>query len=369
MKVAIFSDLHLGYTRFEEDSYVQAEKAITEASKNADLILCAGDIFDTKVPKLETLKRAVDIFRKATVPVYAIHGNHERRAREFVNPAQLLASSTDIKLLHEQGEVFERNGEKVQVFGVGSVPEEHASETIRKAVGDKFTKEEGAFTVLMIHQSIKELVPGAEEEVSLEFLESLPFDLIVNGHIHETMTKLGGRFLIPGSTVITQLKKSETESKGYFLYDTKERKAEFKEIDSRKFFYEGLDFKDAGEMDVREKVKETVERIRKEHPTAVIAIKLNGSLKEGLAASDVKLDDYADVFIENRLNVESLSARLEMIRDIRRENLSVRDIALKELRAKTEGKVTLFDSSEIFEKLLEGSDEALEYIEKLNKKD
>jgi hypothetical protein len=58
-----------------------------------------------------------------------------------------------------------------------------------------------------------------------------------------------------------------------------------------------------------------------------------------------------------------------MIRDIRKENLSVRDIALKELRIKTEGKVTLFDSSEIFEKLLEGSDEAMEYLEKVNKKD
>src|SRR4030095_17193485 len=120
MKIAIFSDPHLGYARFEEDSYIQAERAIESASEKADLILCAGDIFDIKIPKLETLKRAVDIFRKAKVPVYAIHGNHERRARDMTNPAQLLAASTGMRLLHGESAVFEKNGEKGQVLGVGS---------------------------------------------------------------------------------------------------------------------------------------------------------------------------------------------------------------------------------------------------------
>jgi len=367
MKIAIFADTHLGYSRFEEDSYKQAERVITSASEKADLVLCAGDVFDTKVPKLETLKKAVDIFKRVKTPVFAIYGNHERRAKEFTNPAELLAASTGIRMLNKESAVFEKEGEKVQVFGIGSVPEEHASQVITDAVKD-FKKEENAFTIIMIHQSIKELVPGAEEEVSLETLKALPFDLIVNGHMHETIVKLDGRLLIPGSTVITQLKKNEIAEKGYFLYDTKERKAEFIGIGSRRFFYEELEFKDAGEAEVREKVKELVERIRKEHPEAIIALKLNGALKEGLSASDIKVDGYTDVYIDNRLNAESLSARLEMIRDIRKENLSVRDIAFKELRKKTEGKISMFDSSEIFEKLLEGSDEALEYIEKCNKK-
>ena len=70
MKIAIFSDPHLGYARFEEDSYQQAEAAIVSASRKADLILCAGDIFDIKIPKLETIKRAVEIFKKATIPIF-----------------------------------------------------------------------------------------------------------------------------------------------------------------------------------------------------------------------------------------------------------------------------------------------------------
>ena len=366
MKIAIFGDHHLGYPRFEEDSYVQAERAIIDSSQKVDLILCTGDIFDTKIPKLETLKRAVDIFKKAGVPVFAIHGNHERRSKDMVNPVQLLAASTGIRFLHGESATFEKNGEKVQVFGFGSVPEEHATAALKKAM-EGYTKEEGAFTILLIHQSIKELVPGAEEELSLKYLETLSFDLIINGHIHETMVKLGGRLLVPGSTVITQLKKSEVAKKGYFLYDTSSRKSEFVELDTRKFFYEKIEFSDAGQLDVRNSVRKRIDEIRKGYPDSIIAIKLDGTLKEGLSSSDIKVDGYANVYIENRLNMENLGARLEKIRDLRQEKLSVRELALKELRAKTEGKITLFDSAEIFEKLLLGTEETMEYLEKHKK--
>jgi DNA repair exonuclease SbcCD nuclease subunit len=367
MKIAIFADNHLGYPRFEDDSYVQAERVVLDASEKSDLILCAGDIFDTKIPKLETLKRAVDIFKKAKVPVYAIHGNHERRSRDMINPVQLLAAGTDIRFLHGESAVFEKNGEKVQVFGFGSVPEEHATVALKRAM-EGYSKEEGAFTILMIHQSVKELVPGADDELSLKYLETLPFDLIVDGHIHETMMKLDGRLLVPGSTVITQLKKGETAKKGYFLYDTSARKSEFVEVDTRRFFYEEIDFKDAGQLDVRDSVRKKIDEIRKEHPESIIAIKLDGTLKEGLSSSDMKVDGYERVYIENRLNMETLGARLERIRDLRQEKMSVRDLALKELRAKTKDKITLFDSAEIFEKLLLGTEETLEYLEKHKKR-
>ncbi|MFH0737210.1 MAG: DNA repair exonuclease [Candidatus Micrarchaeota archaeon] len=367
MRIAIVSDLHLGYPRFEEDSYVQAERALIDASDKADLILCAGDVFDVKIPKLETLKRAVEIFGKATVLVYAIFGNHERRAKDLVNPVHLLEASTGIKLLHGVSGTFEKDGERVQILGIGSVPEEYAEEAVRQVMA-RFVKEEGAFRILMIHQSLKELVPGGKDELSLEYVESLPFDLIIDGHIHETITKLDGRFLIPGSTVITQLKREEMKPKGYFLYDTKTRKSEFVKIASRPFFYEELDFKDAGEADVRERVRVRVSELKRAHPEAVIAVKIDGTLKEGLSSSDIKVDGYEDVYIENRLNAENLGAKLERIKLSMEASLSMREVALKELRAKTEGKVTLFDSTDLFDKLLMGPEETLAYLEKYNKK-
>jgi hypothetical protein len=46
----------------------------------------------------------------------------------------------------------------------------------------------------------------------------------------------------------------------------------------------------------------------------------------------------------------------------------VRELALKELSKKTSGKITLFDGMELFEKLVEGPDEALAYLEGINKR-
>ncbi len=369
MRIAIFSDTHLGYARFESDSYAQAGRVLADASGKADLMLCAGDIFDTKIPKLETLYRAVEIFRKAAdgMPIFAIHGNHERRSRDLVNPPQLLAASTGLRILHGESAVFEKNGEKVQVFGMGSVPEEYAETALKKALAERFRPEPGAFRILMLHQSIKELMANGDDELSLAYLESLPFDLIVNGHLHGTSLKLGGRFVIPGSTVITQLRKDEMEPKGYFMYDTAARKAEFVRIESRPFFYEELRFTDAGEAEVREAVRQKVEAIRKGHPGAIISIKLEGTLKAGLGGSDVTPGQYDGVYTENRLNVESLGARLEKIRGLRQENLSVRELALDELTKKTNGKITLFDCADLFEKLVEGPDETLAYLESIGK--
>ena len=368
MRIAIFSDTHLGYARFEADSYAQAQRVVEDASTKADVILCAGDIFDIKVPKLETLKKAVDIFGKAGVPVFAIHGNHERRARDMVNAVQLLAAGTGMRVLHGESAVFEKNGERIQIFGLGSVPEEYAQTALDRKLKDSYTPQDGAFKILMLHQSIKELVPAGGEELTLEYLEGLPFDLIVNGHIHETSTRLAGRFIIPGSTVITQLKKEEMAPKGYFLYDTGTRKCEFVGVRSRGFFYEELRFSEASDMDVREGMRTRIAEIRKENPDAIIAIKIDGTLKKGLSTSDIKLDEYPDVFMENRLNAESLGAKLERIRVARDANLSARDLALRELRVKTAGKITLFDSAEIFDKLLAGTEETLTYLDKVNKK-
>lgn len=366
MKIAIFSDTHLGYARFESDSYVQAGRVLADASAKADLILCAGDVFDTKIPKLETLGQAIGIFRSVKTPIYLIYGNHERRSKDMTNPVELLAKAANLALLDGSSATFEKGGERVQVFGMGSVPEEYAEKELKAAL-EKFRPEAGAFKILMLHQSVKELVPGGADEISLKFLEPLPFDLIVDGHIHNTIVKLDGRFVIPGSTVITQLKKDETAPKGYFLYDTATKHSEFEKIESREFFYEEMHFKEAGEAEVRDAIRQKVDSLHKAHPKAIISIKLEGTLKPGLNGTDVKLERYDDVYLDNMLNVESLGARLEKIRDLRQENLSVRELALKELSKKTDGKITLFNATELFEKLVEGPDEALAYLESIKK--
>ncbi|MBI5223544.1 DNA repair exonuclease [Candidatus Micrarchaeota archaeon] len=367
MKIAIFSDPHLGYARFEEDSYVQAENAIVDASTKADLIICAGDIFDIRIPKLETLKRAIDIFKKASVPIIAIHGNHERRTKELVNPAQILAASTGIILLHGETFDFEKNNEKVQFFGLGSIPEDYVVPALKKTL-ERFVPDTKAFKIIILHQSIKELLPAdSTEELSLEYLETLPFDLIVNGHIHEQVVKLNGRFIIPGSTVITQLKKDQMLPRGYFLYDTISRTSQFIPIACRKFFYEELVFDQASPSDVDSAISSKVSELRLTFPNCIISMKLNGTLRSGVSGSDFTLSKYPDVFIDNNLDSQALAAKLEKIQVLRNQSLSVRDLALSELSKRTSNRLTLFSPSDLFDNLSEGPDEAMSYLESTNK--
>jgi DNA repair exonuclease SbcCD nuclease subunit len=363
MKIAIFSDLHLGYSRFEEDSYTQAENVLKEAANRGDLIIIAGDIFDSRIPRLETIKRALEILKASSKPIIAIHGNHERRTKGFDNPLGVLASAGVIHYVHSSEYFFEKNGEKAAIFGIGSVPEEYAEEAIRKSI-EKFKAQEGAVNLLVIHQDIAGIIN--EKGMQMDFIENLKFDLIVNGHIHKRQSRLGGKIVMPGSTVITQLKKDEMEPKGYYLFDTASKKCEFIEVPTRKFFYEEINFSGASEKDVMDRFNSKIKELRVQWPTSIISIKLTGNLREGLKASDIRLRNEDQlVFISNELNIIDVKGKIEEIKRIRESNISIREFGRAELERKLAGKIRLFKPSELFEKLIEDSDAAAKYLEEI----
>ncbi len=363
MKIAIIADTHLGYSRFADDSFNQAKAAFEDAANKADIIVFAGDLFDMKIPKLEDLEKAINILGKVKIPIFAIHGNHERRTKGMVNPVKLLSESNMLRYLHMSSDEYSINGERIQITGIGSVPEDFAGLAVEK-IEKSVDKNQNAFRILVIHQTIKELIPHSGDELSLYHLEDLPFDLIINGHIHKRFTRLGGKFIIPGSTVITQLKKDEAEPKGYVLYDTKNKQAEFIDIGTRKFFYEELKFENSGKNEVNQKIKELIENINMENKDAIISIKIKGTLREGLSGPDVKIDEYENVFLDNQLNSSNLAEKIKKIKDLREENLSIRDFAVKELSSKIGDNIKLFNPSELFDKLVNGTEEPMEYLEK-----
>ena len=51
MRIAILSDFHLGYDRFREDAFRQAQEALVRAASEADALIIPGDIFDNRTPK------------------------------------------------------------------------------------------------------------------------------------------------------------------------------------------------------------------------------------------------------------------------------------------------------------------------------
>jgi DNA repair exonuclease SbcCD nuclease subunit len=364
MKLAFVTDTHFGYRRFEEDAYRQGREAILSAAKEADALILGGDNFDVPIPRLETLAQVSSIIREALaifrsrgisgIPIYAIHGNHDRRARGFVGPAELLAQSGLLVNFHNRTVVHEANGENVALSGLGNVPEDLAREGIAKMQCKPVT---GAFNVFVLHQSFQEF-DIAKNEQFITF-DDLPegFDLYLCGHVHKP--SLSGKVLNPGSTVVTQLRADEAGERGWLLYDTKERRGEFKPVSARKLIHSVLELENASPEEVRKKVEAEAKRLVRESGDARTLVKLvvKGTLAQGFGSADIQLPSLGEnVFVDNAISSEGLKQRLELIKQAREKKLSTQQQGMEILRKKLEGTTySLGDPEALFESLLEGT--------------
>lgn len=311
MDISIISDTHFGFkwgSERGEDTFEAAKEAF-EKSKDADIIILPGDIFDKKIPKQEVLDKAAEVFsiamdgeRKVTsdqdlgmhgegVPVVAIHGTHERRPRSYTNPIELMSRTGHLHHIDNDKVVFEKDGEKVAVHGMSGVPERYAPKVL-----EKFDPQpvENAFNILVVHQSIEGFVYTDEDHNYLK-LEDFPegFDLIVNGHIHwynlERFQKGEEKPLVlPGSTVTTQMRKIEAEkSKGFLRLNTEQNTLDFCPLDTPRQV-EYVELKVDGEEwpEIRKKAFEKLDSIEGDKP--LVNLKITGETESRINIREIK---------------------------------------------------------------------------------
>ncbi len=382
MKIAITSDYHLGYS---SDALPQAAMALTKARELADIVIAAGDLFDVRVPKQEVVNDAIKLFKQHSEhmaakhskvqiakgekvyennPVIAIPGTHERRTKGLVNVVDLLDSGGILVNCHNKHVTVEKNGERVSILGMAGVPEEYAEQVIEVA---GFKPEPGCFNVFVMHQTLKEVIPMAPG-VSMEDLPPR-FDLYIDGHIHwKREIKSGEKsLLIPGSTVITQMRKNEMEKKGFWLYDTLTKAYEFVYIDSRQFFFKEAHVENATAETVKLEVEKLVsaaivESKPGDNRLPLIKIKLRGSLAKGISGSSIdcnvlaKSFENAEVYIDKEFDVlETLKEKIELLRKLKTEEKSVSELGIAVLKEKLkQNKSTLQNEEELFSLLSEG---------------
>ncbi len=352
MKVAILSDFHLGYERFAQDAFEQAQSAMAQAAEQADALLLAGDLFDTKLPRPEALSQAFSIFRLTLLrkwgakisafsardgrkqacdaPIVAIHGTHEMRAKALMNPIQVLEAGGFLLNAHSASVVFEKDGEKVAITGLGGVPERQAKDAIDALKPEPVP---GAYNIFVFHQTLSDFIPARGEAMSAEDLPE-GFDLYVCGHMHaHSDTQIAGkRILIPGSTVVTQLRKDEEAGKGFYLFDTKTRSAEFMRIQSRPFIFRELRLDGAkpeeAEAAARKEVEDALSSAK--GPRPIVRLRLVGTLSQphffDTFALEREFEGRAFLLIDKALASGDLKARIEQIRALRESSQSLREM-------------------------------------------
>ncbi len=370
MKIAIVSDMHIGYERFAEDAFNQAKEALEKASELADAIIMPGDIFDKRSPKPEVIAQAINIFRELSkkkwaarvisfnagsrknhidVPIIGISGTHERTAFGKENPLSLLGLAGLIVDTSEATTIIEKDGERVAIYGLGGLADERVKEAL-KELDPRPVK--GAFNIFMFHQSTYELLPFSKELIHYDDLPK-GFDLYVNGHIHSRLEgKVHGKtFLIPGSTVLTQLKEGEQESKGFMIFDTSSYSYEFIKINCRQLIFKNIKFKEATPKSVKERCENEIEEIlsnSKQRP--IIRLKLEGTIDRGFNTTDMPFQSIirrylhrATVEIDNtKLQNPDIQMEIENLRENKIGDIPVKELGISMLGSKL--KEQKFDS-------------------------
>lgn len=363
MLISVISDTHLGYGKdeVEDDSFDHFALAL-EQNLDSDIIIIPGDIFDSRTPRQETLHRAFSIFQKAReapdsgvklaqsigksitnmgalkgIPIVAVHGNHESRSEGNVNPVQLLEQAGYLIDLAGGALVFEKNGQKAAIHGMGWVPEQFSAEKIREK---GFSRVEGAKNIFVFHQSLEGFVYSDTPDSVLGFGD-LPkgFDLYIDGHMHLSHYDPSRRLMVAGSTVITQQKNEESRPKGCYAVKLPEMEVSFREIKGqRPFIYAELEFNKASVSDAVEACRQKVSGlVRGDYgKKPLVRLKLKGTVEKGASASRISVSDIRKGFEEsaiisvvNKLESEDLTEVMRQLHQSHSEKMSVDEMGLK----------------------------------------
>lgn len=395
MKLAIVSDLHIGHEKFADDAIKQAREAMELASTMADAMLLPGDIFDRRSPKPEAMAQAINLFRDISerhwnskvvsfsgnahtdIPVVAISGTHERTMEGKDNPLNLLALAGLLVDTSEETTIIEKDGEKVAVFGLGGLSEDRVKEKLNELNPKPV---QGAFNIFMFHQSVYELLPFSDDAIRYNDLPE-GFDLYVCGHIHTKMEGKvhGKKFLIPGSTVLTQLKEGEQERKGFIIFDTEKQTYEFKQIDSREFVHRTITFDSAEPKDVLKRSEDEIGAVlASSKGKPIVRLSLEGTIKEGFTNLDMPIQTITNRYSSkailsidaSRLVSPAVEAGITDIRENRAGSLPIKELGmglflakLKELKfsdpAKASELFEILSSSASKEKVMKEAEEFL----------
>jgi len=261
MKILHCSDLHLGrkvsgsiYSRYFKtryEDYFSSFRGIADfaISKDIDIMMISGDIFDKKDLSPDALERAEYIFKDlkdAGIKIIAVEGNHDRLF-DFENASWLdylknkdymiilRPSVKDGKVFFEswdgrKGGTLEVNGVRFYGLGYQGVNFPEYIESLSQIL-DKNT-----LNIIMIHAGVSNqkemIIPGF-----LELKDFAPLDgkcfYIASGHAHEKgIYELGmSKIFIPGAPEYWDL--SESGEKGFLIYDTETGCVDFFESQKR----------------------------------------------------------------------------------------------------------------------------------------
>ena len=235
-RYADLADLHLGSWRdekmreFSTRAFLQAMDACIKLP--VDFILFAGDIFNTSLPAVDTLKivtKKLKELKDKEIPLYVIAGSHDfspsgKTMIEVLEHAGLLTNvckgqvDEHTQKLHLHFTIDKKTGAKITgILGrKGQLDKYYYEDLAREPL-----EQEQGYKIFMFHTSISELKPKHLEQIESQPVSFLPkgFNYYAGGHIHHR-TELSlpehGTLTYPGALFPNNFAEIEKYSHGGF---------------------------------------------------------------------------------------------------------------------------------------------------------
>ncbi len=301
MKYAHLADLHLGSWRDQKMRDLSTKVFLTAIDnclkENVDFIIFAGDLFNTSLPSLDTLKivtKKLKELNNFNIPLYVIPGSHDfspsgKTMIDVLENAGLLINVCKGSINQETKELClkftkdEKTGAKLTgIIGRKGQLDQKYYENLDRS---NLESEEG-YKIFLFHTTISELLPR-----DMAFIESQPasffpknFNYYAGGHIHNKASinlEEGGTATYPGALFPNNFAELEKYSiGGYYLveFSNNEQKIRWEPLEVMEHIPLTLDCHHKSPEVI---TFEILNKLGQEVKNKLITIRLKGSLQNG----------------------------------------------------------------------------------------
>ncbi len=328
MKFLHIADVHLGSWKEPKirDLNTQAfVSAIDNAiQKNADFVLLSGDLFNTSIPPIESLKTAVSGLKRLkdrNIPVYTIAGSHDfspsgKTMLEVLEEAGLAINVckgeiTEDGKLRLEFTTDKKTGAKItgMIGKKGMLERKYYEDLYRENL-----EQETGFKIFMFHTAISEMKTEDLEKMESAPVSLLPrgFNYYAGGHVHivkqvsiEGYTNL----VYPGPTFPNSFSELEKlKHGGYYFYDS--GKISYESINLAEPLSINIDCDHKSTQQINDEMIDAIKQ--KNVKDKIVLLKLSGTLETGKTSevNTAKISELLDekgalIFLKNTNKLSS----------------------------------------------------------------
>ncbi len=341
MKFAHLADCHVGaYGRdaklreVNRKYFIKAIDFILE--EKVDFVLFAGDLFNTAVPGIESIKLVVIQLKRLkddNIPVYFIAGSHD-----FSPGGKTMLDvleKADLGINVAKGESYLEDKYKPEIIidkktGVGLAGISGKKGGLDKKLYHKLHtehfKEHKDFKIFMFHSTLTELKPKEMKDAESMPLSLLPegFDYYAAGHVHIVDNYLidGYNIVYPGPIFPNNFGELEKLKKGGF-YIVEDKKTKFIALDDYPVVSFVVHCKGKTPSEIEDELKSLV--IKNDVKNAIVTLRIQGEING--KPSDVDLNEVNDLFIQAGAFVVLKNTHKLSSKEFQSVNIDAQDVA------------------------------------------